>query len=68
MQRKPQHLSKQRAQCASTAVVDAFFGTLENLYQHTGLADVEDLANRVWNRDETVFCTAVASKAALCSA
>ena len=66
VQRKPQHLSKQRAQCASTAVVDAFFGKLENLYQHTGLADVEDLANRVWNCDETGFCTAVASKAVLC--
>ena len=65
---KPQHLLRQRAQCATTKVVDTFSGKLVNLYQSTGLADAIYAANRIWNCDETCFYTAaVASKAVLCS-
>ena len=66
VQRKPQHLSRQRAQCAMQEVVDAFFKRLKDLFEKTGLIGAPDLANRIWNCDETGFCTAVASRAVLC--
>lgn len=65
VQRKPQHLARQRAQSSMQEVVDVFFDRLENLFQKTGLSDAPDLAHRIWNCDETGFCTAVASKAVL---
>lgn len=64
-ERKPQHLSRQRAQCASQEVVDAFFGRLKNLFETSGLKDAPDLDKCIWNCDETGFCTAVASQAVL---
>ena len=65
VQRKPQHLARQRAQCAMQEVVDTFFERLENLFRKTGLLHAVDVSNRLWNCDETGFCTAVASKAVL---
>ena len=65
VERKPQHLSRQRAQCASQEVVDIFFRRLKNLFETSGFKDAPDLSNRIWNCDETGFCTAVASKAVL---
>lgn len=66
VQRKPQHLPKQRAQCATEEVVSSFFTRVKNLFEKTGLSSAPDLANRIWNCDETGFCTAVASKSVLC--
>lgn len=65
VQRNPQHLSRQRAQCAMQEVVDVFFERLKYLFQKTELVNAPDLANRIWNCDETGFGTAVASKAVL---
>ena len=67
VQRKPQHLPKQRAQCATEEVVSSFFGRLRSLFQKTGLSCklTSNLAQRIWNCDETGFCTAVASKSVL---
>ena len=65
VQRKPQHLPKQRAQCATQEVVSSFFERLKGLFEKTGLARAPDLANWIWNCDETGFCTAVASKSVL---
>lgn len=42
-----------------------FFHRVKNLLNMSRLSDVPDLASRTWNCDETVFCTAVASKAVL---
>ena len=64
-ERKPQHLARQRAQCSTSEVVDAFFIRLTNFFDKTGLADAPDLPNRIWNCDETGFCTAVSSKTVL---
>ena len=63
--RKPQHLARQRAQCSTSEVVDAFFIRLTNVFDKTGLADAPDLPNSIWNCDETGFCTAVSSKTVL---
>ena len=62
---KPQHLARQRAQGAMKEVVDAFFQRLRNLFEKTELATAPDSPNRIWNCDETGFCTAVASKSVL---
>ena len=42
------------------------FKRLKDLFEKTGLIGAPDLANRIWNCDETGFCTAVASRAVLC--
>ena len=42
-----------------------FFRRLKNLFKTSGFKDAPDLNNRIWNCDETGFCTAVASKAVL---
>ena len=57
--------SGQRAEYAMLEVVDGFFEWLKSLFQKTGLFAAPDLANRIWNCDETGFCTAVASKSVL---
>ena len=46
-------------------VVDVLIYQLKNLLEKTGLAQATDLANRMWNCDETGFCTAVSSKSVL---
>lgn len=65
LQCKPQHLPKQRAQCAIEEVVSSFFQRVNNLFEKMGLTTAADLGNQIWNCDETGFCTAVASKAVL---
>ena len=65
VQRKPQHLPRQRAQSATEEVISSFFERVKDLFEKTGLVSAPDLANRIWNCDETGFCTAVASKSVL---
>lgn len=57
VERKPQHLEWQRAQCLMHKVVEAFFNWLEEFFQKIRLTQATD--------DETGFCTAVASKSVL---
>ena len=66
-QRKPQHLSKSRAQAANNEVLTAFFDSLEKSYSESGL-DMKDptVAHRIWNCDETAFCTSATSGKLLC--
>ena len=40
---KPQHLPKQRAQCATQEVVSSFFECVKGLLEKTGLATAPDL-------------------------
>ena len=59
VQRKPQHLL---AQCAGGSHL---FERLKSLLEKTGLVEAPELAHRIWNCDETGFCTAVPSKSVL---
>jgi len=63
-QRKPQHLSRKRAQANDPAVLDEWFERVRKLFVSSKLDkfDYEAIADRLWNCDETGFCTAVASK------
>ena len=62
--RKPQHLPTHRAAGSSPEVMDEWFQRVESLFQSSGLIDLpfEELKCRIWNCDETGFCTASAAK------
>jgi len=66
-QRKPQHLSRKRAEANDSAVLDEWFQKVQHLFETSGMTkfDQKDIGQRVWNCDETGFCTAVASKLVL---
>ena len=63
-ERKPEHLTIQRAKAGSTEVVDKFYSNLENILQEEGLLTLpySELGRRLWNCDETGLCTSVTSK------
>ena len=65
VERKPQHLSKQRASSANPATVGEYFKKVGKLMDDLGITHCEDLDRRVWNCDETGIATAVASKVIL---
>ena len=46
-------------------VIDSWFERVQSFLQKIGIADREDLPSRLWNCDETGFCTAVASRVVL---
>ena len=60
--RKPQPLSTHRAVSATPEVMDAWFERVGKLYSETGLSElpIEELRKRIWNCDETGFCTSAA--------
>ena len=64
--RKPQHLSAKRAEGVLPEVVDAWLEKVKKVFQEVGLIKrgraVKDLSNRMWNCDETAFCTSATSK------
>ena len=62
--RRPQHLSKKRAESNDPDMLDKWFEKLADLYETSNLTDY-DAAERIWNCDETGFCTAVATKSVL---
>ena len=47
VERKPQHLSKQRAGSANPATVEEYFKKVEKLMDELGIKDSEDLDRRV---------------------
>ena len=67
VQRKPQHLTKARAKAADPRVLDEWFAKVKLLFHSTALQDLNEteIAKRLWNCDETGFCTAVASQKVL---
>ena len=66
-ERKPQHLSTRRAEAANEDTVNGFFNQLESSLAEVGLDAVDpELPNRLWNCDETAFCTSSTSKKVLC--
>ena len=62
--RQPQHLSTHRAVSATPEVMDAWFERVEKTFSESGLnkLPLEELKHRVWNCDETGFCTSAAAK------
>ena len=66
-ERKPQHLCKRRAEAANPETINAFFDRLETSFKDDGL-DLTDpeVAHRLWNCDETAFCTSASSTKLLC--
>ena len=62
-ERKPQHLSLKRAQAGDKEIIGAWFDEVNAMLTKAGL-DPEDptIATRLWNCDETAFCTSVSSK------
>ena len=57
--RKPQHLSANRAAYATPEMFDEWFRKTNKLFDDM---DEDDFQHRLWNCDESGFCTAVASK------
>ena len=62
-ERKPHHLTIQRAKCCTPEVINGFFTKLEEVLRDEGLLDLKysDLAARLWNCDETGLSTSVTS-------
>ena len=62
-ERKPHHLTLKRAEATSKDVIDEWFEKVEKLYMENGLlkrsGPVGDLADRLWNCDETALATCV---------
>lgn len=67
VQRKPQHLTKERAEAVDPRVLDDWFAKVKLLFHSTSLQDLNEtkIAKHLWNCDETGFCTAVASQKVL---
>ena len=61
--RKPQHLSKKRADASHPSMIDAWFDNLESLFQKIALDPAtSSQQNRIWNCDETGLCISVSLK------
>ena len=65
-ERKPQHLSVKRARGVTPAIVDAWIADVTRLLEEMGLMrrgrPCMDYSSRLWNCDETGFCTSFTSK------
>ena len=61
-ERKPQHLSKSRAEAGDTGIIRMWLDKVEEMLSSAGL-DPSDPATaaRLWNCDETAFCTSVSA-------
>ena len=61
-ERKPQHLSKKRAQAGNGDIINAWFDKLDEVFSSAGLDPHNpSVASRLWNCDETAFCTSPAA-------
>ena len=58
-ERKPQHLSRKRAEGANEETIQGFFERVEKLLREAGLVYSSNLADRLWNCDESGLCNAV---------
>ena len=65
-ERKPQHLSKRRADAGNPERVHSWFAKVKKFLEKVGLMKrnrtVADFASRIWNCDETDFCLGATSK------
>ena len=60
-ERKPQHLSRKRAEGADEDTIKGFLQRVETLLHKADILDSTDLDKRLWNCDETGLCNAVTS-------
>ena len=67
VERKPQHLPANRATALTEGAINAWIMKVKAMVNEAGLGDLttEELAQRMWNCDETAFATDVASKRVL---
>ena len=65
VQRKPQHLPKQRAIASNSHTVQEYFKKVEKKMHELGIMDAPDLNKRIWNCDECGLSTGVASNTVL---
>lgn len=62
-ERKPQHLSLKRAEAGSKEIITAWFDKVNDVITKADLNFKDPaIATRLWNCDETAFCTSVSSK------
>lgn len=63
-ERKPQHLPASRATALTEGAISAWISKVEAIVADAGLGELtsEELAQRMWNCDETAFATDIASK------
>lgn len=66
-ERKPEHLSRKRAEGVTRPVVDAWIDTVEKAFKKYCLDqyDGDELAKRLWNADKTGLCLDATSKTVL---
>ena len=66
-ERKPEHLSKKRAEGVTQAVVDEWIDTVQKAFEEYNVIQFsgDDLTKRLWNADETGLCLDATSKTVL---
>ena len=68
-ERKPQHLSTSRARACSRESLDKWYEGVKVFFESTGFfrrgRPLYDIADRIWNCDETGFCLGVTTKKVL---
>ena len=62
-ERKPQHLRIKKSQAGNEEILTAWFEKVKEVLAKNGLTieDDEEISARLWNCDETAFCTSVSS-------
>lgn len=65
VERKAQHLSRKRAEGANSEIINGFFKRVEELLHTIHILYAHDLADRLWNCNETGLCNAVSSSRVL---
>ena len=62
-ERKPQHLTLKRAEAGDRKIISAWFDQVNEVITKAKLNPKDPaIATRLWNCDETAFCTSVSSK------
>ena len=66
-ERKPQNLSRKRAQAGNVDVINAWFDQLDQVFTNVAFDPYDPLMmqHRLWNCDETAFCTSPTSSTIL---
>ncbi len=63
--RRPQYLPRNRAEASNPVVIKAWLEKVRSFLTDHEMIDMPDLENRMWNCDETGFCTSMSSKSVL---
>lgn len=63
--RKPQYLPRNRAEAANPTITKEWLQKVRSFLEECEIIELPDLDCRLWNCDETGFCTSMASKTVL---